>query len=117
MFGDRDRDAVGAKLLLFADDVVGMGVGDEVVVLEDCDCCQAWPALLDIVRGFEDVVDGYEDVGFEAVVTCAFVVTAGLGADAPGDPGLELALNVGLECARKAARKLAKNGRLVVAML
>lgn len=108
---------MGAKLLLFADGVVGTGVGDEFVVFDGCDCCQAWPALVDIVRGFEDVFEGYEDVEFEAVVTCAVVVTAGLGADAPGDPGLELALNVGLECARNAARKLAKNGRLVLAMV
>ena len=108
---------MGAKLLLFADDAVGTGVGEEFVVFDDCDCCQAWPALVDIVRGLEDVFDGYGDVAFGAVVTCAAVVTTELGADAPGDPGLELALKVGLECARKAARKLAKNGRLVVAMV
>jgi len=68
-------------------------------------CVVVFVAFVVIVRGFDDVA--------LAAVVDTWAVAARPVGEVAGDCGLEEALYVGLECARKAARKLAKKGLLV----
>jgi hypothetical protein len=72
-----------------------------------------------VVVGVEDegvalvVIDrGFDEAAFVGVVETRAAVAKPVG-EVAGEGELDEALNVGFVCARNAARKLAKNGRLV----